>query len=180
MASGGEALLKTRLLAAYQPVDGIFDPSRWWRDPILLRDLAATLAELHADGDVSIVAGVESRGLLLGALVAQHLEVGFVEIRKDEHPEHLGGVELLRRTTPPDYRERGLTLTVRRHLIRPRDRVVLVDDWIETGAQASAVRKLVADAEATWVGAAVIVDALTSALRHQLGVRSLLRVHELP
>lgn len=172
--------LKKRLLSAYKPVDGIFDPSPWWRDPSLRRDLVAALADLHKPPEPSVVAGIESRGLLVGALVADQLGLGFIEIRKNEHPEDLGGVELLRRTTPPDYRDRGLMLTVRRGLIRPRDRVLLVDDWIETGAQATAVRKLVSDAEAEWVGAAVIVDALTSGERHRLGVRALVRVHELP
>jgi adenine phosphoribosyltransferase len=130
-------------------------------------------------GEPSVVVGIESRGLLLGALVAQHLRVGFVEVRKDEHPKDLG-VPLLRRTTPPDYRDRGLTPTMRRKRLHPRDRVLLVDDWIDTGAQATAVTNLVADAEATWIGCAVVVvDALTSGVRQRLAVRSILRVHEL-
>ena len=171
--------IKARLVAAYQPVEDIYDPSLWWLDPDLLRDLVSALADLHRDGDPSVVVGIESRGLLLGALVAQHLRVGFVEVRKDEHPKDLG-VPLLRRTTPPDYRDRGLTLTMRRKLLHPRDRVLLVDDWIDTGAQATAVTTLVGDAEATWIGCAVVVDALTSGIRQGLAVRSILRVHELP
>jgi adenine phosphoribosyltransferase len=102
----------------------------------------------------------------------------FVEVRKNEHPEAVGE-PLLRRTTPPDYRERGLTLTMRRRLVRPRDRVLLVDDWIETGAQATAARSLIEDAEAEWIGVGVIVDALSANIRRDLNVRSLLRVEQL-
>ncbi len=171
--------LEQRLLQAYRHVEGRYDPSMWWRDPTLLRDLVTSLAALHSDDPPSVVAGPESRGLLLGALVAQQLNVGFVEIRKDEHPEALGEA-LYRRTTPPDYRDLALTLTMRRHVVGPRDHVLLVDDWIETGAQVSAARSLVSDAGARWIGAAVIVDAVSANVRRSLNVRSVLRVQQLP
>jgi adenine phosphoribosyltransferase len=171
--------LTDRLLGAYRAPRGYFDPSAWWRDPELRADLVTALAALHEDGLPTVVAGIESRGQLLGALVAQQLGLGFVEIRKDQHPEHVGE-PLLRQTTPPDYHDRGLLLTMRRGLVQPRDRVLLVDDWIETGGQAAGARALVDDAEASWVGVAVIVDALPSARRRALGVRALLRVGQLP
>lgn len=64
-------------------------------------------------------------------------------------------------TTPPDYKDWHLTPGSRRHLLSPADRVVLVDDWIDTGGQASGARALVDKAEAGWLGVAVVVDALT-------------------
>ena len=171
--------LASRLLEVYRGIDGIYEPSPWWRDPSLLRELVAGLSSLHADARPTVVLGIESRGLLLGPLVAQHLDVGFVEVRKDEDPEDVGE-PLLRRTTPPDYHQRGLILTMRRHLIGPRDDVLVVDDWIETGAQLSATRSLVSDAGARWIGAAVIVDALSANVRRNLNVRAVLRVEQLP
>jgi len=42
------------------------------------------------------------------------------------------------------------------------------------------VRDLVADAEATWVGAAVLVDALDAGTRRKLNVRAVLRENSLP
>lgn len=173
--------LRSRLVDAFRWAgEDISDPSGWWRDPGLLNDIAAGLADLHRDGDPSVVVGTESRGLLLGPLVAQRLGVGFVEIRKNVHPNDVGEA-LHRRTTPPDYNHRDLVLTLRRHLIAPNDRVVMVDDWIESGGQATAVNDLVVlDAGSRWVGAAVIVDASTAAVRRGLRVRSLLRTQELP
>ena len=61
---------------------------------------------------------------------------------------------------------------------RPRDRVLLVDEWIETGAQATAAARLARDAGAGWVGVSVIVDGTTSEVRRCLNVRCLLRAHE--
>ena len=125
--------------------------------------------------------GIAARGTLLGPLVAQGLGVGFVEVRKyikhqDDEPES----GLLRRTAPPDYAQRDLTLAMRKHLIGPRDRAVLVDDWIETGAQATTAARLVEDSGGTFVGTAVIVDETTAAIRYALHVRSLLSARQLP
>ena len=69
---------------------------------------------------------------------------------------------------------------MRRDLVRSGDRVVLVDDWLETGGQALGSQALVEAAGGTWLGAAVIVDGLGDAqLRRRLRVRSLLHVRDL-
>lgn len=161
---------------AWNSVGGA-DPSRWWLDPQLLRDLAAGLAGLHEE-DVDVVAAVPTRGFILGPLVAAVRQAGFVEIRKDRRGD-ADGKQLLLRSTPPDYQERGLELSLRRGVLAPRDRVLLVDDWIVTGAQITAAARLIEDAGATYVGAAVVVDDTTAAVRRDLMVRSLLSVREL-
>jgi adenine phosphoribosyltransferase len=171
--------LAARLLRAYRAPAGYYDPSRWWLDPDLLADIVAALAEVHRDGSPTAVAGIESRGQMLGALVARQLGVPFVEIRKNKHPRGVGE-PLLRQTAPPDYKERDLMLTMRRGILGARDRVLLVDDWIATGAQATAARALIDDAEAGWVGVSVIVDGAPAAYRQALGVRGLLRAAQLP
>jgi len=155
------------------------DVTGWWRQPGLMGRLGPALAGLVAAERPTVVIGVESSGCLLGPLVALALGVGFIGVRKDPTPacdsDRWSTVR-----TPPDYADRQWTLGFRRNLLGPADRAVLVDDWIATGSQADATRRLVADAEATWVGATVIVDALTSAgSRHRLGVRSLLHEREL-
>lgn len=156
------------------------DPSGWWRDPDLLREITAALAQLHAESEPTVVIGVPARGTLLGPLVAQHLGLGFVEVRKDLKNDGQHGTGLLRRSTPPDYNQRNLTLTLRKGLIRPRDRALLVDDWIATGAQATAAARLVDDSEGSFVGVSVIVDATTAATRRALDARGLLSIRQLP
>jgi Cupin domain len=67
-------------------------------------------------------------------------------IRKDRRGER-HGKGLLRRSTPPDYAQRDLMLTLRIGMIRRSDRVLMVDDWIETGAQATCPSPLAGAAE---------------------------------
>lgn len=171
------------------PVGEFADLSGWWRDPELLGMLGPSLAELHADshaeGRPTVVAGIETRGLVLGPLAAVHLGVGFVEIRKEyggagEGGRRDGDDAMLRAQTPPDYQDGGLTLMAPRRLFGPRDRVLLVDEWIESGAQANAVRRMVTEAGAEWAGVAVIVDACEPRVRERLDVRGLVAEADLP
>jgi adenine phosphoribosyltransferase len=87
---------------------------------------------------------------------------------------------LLRSATPPDYNQWDLVLTLRRGRIRPSDRVLVVDEWMATGAQATAARDLIELAEGKWVGIALVVEDVPAEVRRRLKVRSLLRKHELP
>ena len=154
------------------------DVTGWWRDPALLVSLAPALAGLY-EARPTVVLGPQSRGSLLGALVAAHLGAGLVEARKNPS-RAADSDQWLRRTTPPDHRDHHVSFGFRCGLVRGGDRVLLVDDWIDTGATATAAKGLVLDAGAEWVGAAVVVDALSdSRVRRELPVRSLLRDRDL-
>ena len=108
-----------------------------------------------------------------GAL-AQHSGLGFPGVRKGAR-RGSDDDEWLTRVTPPDDQDRHVELAVRRGIVAPSDRVLLVDDWAAAGAQAIACQQLAEDAGAQWVGAAVIVDALENAShRRQLNLRGLL------
>jgi adenine/guanine phosphoribosyltransferase-like PRPP-binding protein len=54
-----------------------------------------------------------------------------------------------------------------------------VDEWITTGAQATAAKSIIEDLACVFVGVAVVVDATDNRVRRDLNVRSLLSIHEL-
>lgn len=181
-----DADLRRRAAAAFRwrsdrtDADMFADVTGWWRDPDLLRDIAIGLREAYVAQAPTVVLGLQSRGVLLGAVIAQQLGVGLVEVRKDPAPS-TDSDAWLTATTPPDYRDRHLTLGFRRGLVQSGDRVLLVDDWIATGGQALGARELVRRAGAAWLGLAVVVDALDDRrLRRDLGVRALLHERDLP
>jgi adenine phosphoribosyltransferase len=155
------------------------DITGWWRDADLLRLLGPALADLFPEATPTVVLGPDSRGSLVGPLVALHLGVGFVEVRKNRTPAG-DSDQWIRRLTPPDYRDRHLELGFRRGLVRSSDHVLLVDDWVDTGSQAATVRAMVDGTGATWAGFGCIVDALDDPrLRRDLRLRSLLHVRDL-
>lgn len=154
------------------------DVTGWWRDPDLIRELGPALGNLY-DEAPTVVVGPVSRGSLLGALTASALGVGFVEVRKNS-AQAADSDRWVTRTAAPDYRDRQLVFGFRHDLIQAGDRVLMVDDWADTGATALVVRALIGDRRAHWIGAAVIVDGLTDArLRHDLPVRALLDIRNL-
>jgi len=102
-------------------------------------------------------------GFILGSAVAMHLGVGFVPIRKAGaiHP----GPKAVRQAGP-DWRGNQPTLTIQRAALRSNERVLLVDDWIETGSQALAARALIEDCGAQHAGLSVLVDQSSEEVRN--------------
>jgi adenine phosphoribosyltransferase len=169
--------LRSRLLDAFAWVDGHADVWRFFTDASLLRETAAALAEPFRDDEITKVAGIEARGFILGAAVALELEAGFVAIRKRGS---LFPGEKLERDAAHDYLGRAHTLGIQRASLSSSDRVLLVDDWFETGSQALAATELIEESGARLVGAAVVVDQLSDNTRPQLGrLHALLRASDL-
>jgi len=165
-------------LKHFRWINGHADVWAVFRDADALRALVAGLAEAARADGLTAVCGIESRGFLLGAAVAVELGVGFVPVRK--------GIGLLPGDkafgqTAPDYRGLRHTLRIQRDMLGEGDRVLLVDDWLETGAQAATVRAIVEQCGAAWAGCSVLVDQLTDERRALIGpVRAVLSAADLP
>ena len=163
-------------LSSFRWVDGHADVWAAFRDAETLRAVVVGLAEPWRDQQISAVAGVEARGFLLGAAVAVQLGVGFHAVRKAGalFPGPKTKVD-----AAEDYRGRRHELSMQLGLGQG-DRVLVVDDWAERGAQALAVRALIEGEGAQYAGLAVIVDQLTEEARHDLApVLSLARAEDL-
>jgi adenine phosphoribosyltransferase len=126
----------------------------------VIDEMAAPFAGL-----VDKIAGIESRGFVLGAAVASRLRVGFVGIRKGDG---LYPGETFEAFTAADYRGRQHTFRLQRAALEAGERVGLVDDWFETGSQGLIARALVEQAGASYVGSSIIVNQLRPALRDAL------------
>ncbi|MCT9076370.1 phosphoribosyltransferase family protein [Streptomyces fulvoviolaceus] len=166
------------VLEHFSWVGGHADVWAVFRDAEALAAVVEALVEPFRDAGVTAVCGVESRGFLLGAAAAVELGVGFVPVRKGEG---LFPGKKAEREAPPDYRGLRHRLRIQRSSVRAGDRVLLVDDWIETGQQAAAVRDMVAECGGEWAGCSVIVDQLPAERRDAVGpVRALLAFTDLP
>lgn len=124
---------------------------------LLLRDaerfarLIGELKEPFQHDNLTHVAGIDAMGFVLGGPVAIALRVGFIAIRKGGKSAWSTNHRML-----TDYSnvEKSLHLVV--DALDRSSRVLLVDDWTETGTQLDAARDLCEAAGATVVGAAVI------------------------
>ena len=122
------------------------------QDSQCLRATVRCFVDRYADRNISLVAGIDARGFILGAIIAHELGVGFVPVRKQG--------KLPFDSIAEDYQlEYGsATLELHKDAARVGDRVLLVDDLIATGGTMLAARKLLERLGATVVEGAAIVD----------------------
>ena len=116
------------------------------------RAVVERLARAFDGRRIDKVAGIESRGFIVGAAVASELRAGFVPIRK--------AGKLPAENFGQDYElEYGADrLEMHRDAIASGERVLLVDDLIATGGIAEAALKLVATGGGEVVGCAFVID----------------------
>ncbi|MGB2571415.1 phosphoribosyltransferase [Micromonospora citrea] len=156
----------------------VSDTSGWWRDPQVLAALGPALVAPFLDARPTVAVAPAVTGLMLGPLAATALGVGFVAAHKPGDGRLPTG-PLTWAQSPPDFRGRRVDLAVREHLLGPDDRVLMVDDWVATGAQAQAVREICATRGADWVGVAAVVADCPPEVADELRVRGLLDAAQL-
>ena len=114
---------------------------------------AAAVEQLAAavPHDIDLIAGIEARGFVIGAALAQRLGKGLILIRKDGK---LPGV-----TIAEEYALEYGTDRLAMHVdaCAPGARVMIVDDLIATGGTAMAALRLVRRCGAIAVGACFVI-----------------------
>ena len=110
------------------------------------------LAENFKDEKIDYITGIESRGFIFGAALANKLKVGFIPIRK---PNKLPA-ETIKETYSLEYG----TDTIEMHsdAVKEGDRVLVIDDLLATGGTAVAACNLIKRAGAQVVAAAFIIE----------------------
>jgi len=148
------------------PKPGIlfYDISTLLRNADAWQVAVGRLAKAVAPAQPDILAGVESRGFLMAAPLANKLGCGFLMLRK---PGKLPG-----ETVSIDYDlEYGKdSLHIQADAIRPGQKVVVVDDLLATGGTLAAAIQLLRKVGADVTAAAVIIEILALRGRERLGV----------
>ncbi|MBW3670468.1 MAG: adenine phosphoribosyltransferase [Acidobacteria bacterium] len=102
--------------------------------------------------DVSVIAGIESRGFIFGAAASSRLGCRFIPVRKPG--------KLPWKTTRVDYDlEYGKdALELHDDALEPSDRVLIMDDVLATGGTLAATHDLSRKSGASVVGAAILIE----------------------
>ncbi|XP_075891896.1 adenine phosphoribosyltransferase [Nelusetta ayraudi] len=133
------------------PTFAWLDPSRLYCNSQALADCTSDLLAPFLNDTIDLVAGIDAMGFILGACAATTLGKGFLAIRKAGHlcvPTHNQGYS--------DYTGREKTMEVRLDVLKPGMKVLLVDQWIETGGTMKAAIQLLEKLGATVVGVAAV------------------------
>lgn len=168
----------TLVLEHFAWIDGAVDTRSMLRDEAALAAIAAELTRLAAPFEPDLVMGIEARDLVLAPMVALGLGTGFSPLRAGDA---MFPGPTSRGIAAPDYRGRRRELAVRIDHLAPGERVVIVDDWIETGSHVSLARDLIATTGSELVGIVVIVDETSPAIQTALPpIASIVRGEDLP
>jgi adenine phosphoribosyltransferase len=132
--------------------------------PAAFAQLITDLSEPFTVNLPNYVAGIDALGFVLGTAVALQLNKGFIPIRKQgKLPVTTDTVEFV------NYTGRQKELELRRGALKAGEQVLLVDEWIETGAQMQAAITLIEQAGGIVMGITTIRmedNPLPQRLRH--------------
>ncbi len=147
--------LKARIRSVKDfPKPGItfFDITTLLRQPDGFAETIDRLAAPYAQAPVDVVVGIESRGFILGAAVAQRLGAGFIPIRKPGKLPHT----VLQESYELEYGTDALE--IHEDAVDRGQRVLIVDDVLATGGTAAAAAQLVRKAGGTLHGLAFLIE----------------------
>ncbi|SRR5581483_1596166 len=122
------------------------------RDPQGLENSVRLLAEPFRDANITMVAGIESRGFIFGSCVARILGAGFVPIRKP------GKLPWTTRSHEYELEYGKDKLEIHDDAVSKNDRVLIIDDVLATGGTLAAAAALVRALDATLIGAATVIE----------------------
>lgn len=137
-------MIEERLKSAIRDVPDFPKPGIMFKDitPIMLdatlsKELVAYLADLYKDKGIDKIAGIESRGFLLGYPLAMALNIPFVLIRK------AGKLPYHKLSHSYDLEYGSATIEIHVDAIKAGERILIHDDLLATGGSAGAAAELV-------------------------------------
>jgi adenine phosphoribosyltransferase len=138
------------------PKTGIlfYDITTLLRDPQGFKLTVDMLSTPYVGQSIDAVVGIESRGFILGAAVAQRLGTGFIPIRK---PGKLPA-KAIKETYDLEYGKDALE--IHEDAIEKGQRILIVDDVLATGGTAAAAVELVKKLGGELYGLAFLIELL--------------------
>lgn len=134
-----ELLLRHLRVVPNYPKPGVMfqDVSTLFKNPDCLHEMLAELTRLYQGQGVTKVVGLESRGFVMGAMLAERLGAGFVMCRKP------GKLPAATRSETYTTEYSTDTLQIHTDAILPTDVVLIHDDLLATGGSVLAAKRLV-------------------------------------
>jgi adenine phosphoribosyltransferase len=131
-----------------------YDITTLLRDPVGFKTAIDLLVTPYIGQGIDVVVGIESRGFILGAAVAERIGSGFVPIRK---PGKLPS-KAIKESYDLEYGKDALEIHA--DAVEQGQRVLIVDDVLATGGTAAAATQLVRKLGADLIGLAFLIELI--------------------
>lgn len=146
------------------PKSGIMfrDITTLLKEPEAIKESLEQLYNSAKDKNISKVVGIESRGFILGGMLAEKLGCGFIPVRK---PNKLPAAKI----SETYYLEYGEDkIEIHKDAIQPGDRVLMHDDLLATGGTMEAACKLIEKLGGSVVQISFLIELSFLNGRHKL------------
>ena len=140
-----------------------YDITTLLQEPVGFRAAIDSMALPFLNQGIEVVVGIESRGFIFGAAVADRIDAGFIPVRK---PGKLPS-RTIRQTYALEYGTDSLEMHA--DAIRNGQRVLIVDDLLATGGTARATLNLVQELGGHVQGLAFLIELVGLNGRERLG-----------
>ena len=117
-----------------------------------LRHSVKEMAAPYMDHNIHVVVGIESRGFIFGAPIADLLNCSFVPVRKP------GKLPWKTESVSYELEYGNDSLEIHTDAIKPKQNILIVDDLLATGGTAEATCKLISKLEGNIIGFTVLVE----------------------
>ena len=111
---------------------------------------------------VEKVAGIEAKGFIYASAIASKMRVGVILIRKQGLQRSVFKQKYI------DYTHRQKQLSIIKDIVKKNERVLIVDDWVDTGETVKTAIKLIERAGGKVVGVGAFMDISTKKVREFL------------
>ena len=129
-----------------------YDVTTLLRDSEGFKIAIDNLSKPYLNRGIDLVVGIESRGFILGAAVADRIGAGFVPVRK------VGKLPSATIRATYDLEYGSDSLEMHRDAVEPGQSVLIVDDLLATGGTASATVSLVKQVGGKVEGLAFLIE----------------------
>ena len=103
----------------------------------VLQEIASLMYEKYKDKGITKIVGIESRGFIMGAILAEKLGIGFVPIRKK-------GKLPAEKNREAYKKEYGIDeIEMHKDALQPKDIILVHDDLLATGGTILAAERLI-------------------------------------
>jgi adenine phosphoribosyltransferase len=136
------------------PIEGIMfrDVTTLYSNPDAMKDLINLTKNYWKNKKITSIAGIEARGFITGSILAYHLNLPFIPIRKKGKLPH----NIISQEYDLEYGK--ATLEIHVDAINKNDNVLVIDDLIATGGTALASIDLIKKLGANVKGCSFIID----------------------
>jgi adenine phosphoribosyltransferase len=136
------------------PKTGIlfYDVTTLLKDPEGFQMAVDAMVAPHVGTEIDVVVGIESRGFIFGAAIADRLQAGFAPVRKP------GKLPSQTRSASYSLEYGSDSLEIHEDAVTDGQRVLIVDDLLATGGTAAATVGLVRGLGADVVGLQFLIE----------------------